>query len=131
MLNKCVNPSCSSPFRYLRNGRLFRLEGDPLFRNSKANRLEYFWLCDHCSPSMSLRIAKEGKVLPIVLPVSSSVDLDRKGITQVDPTRWIAGSDRVSSTTARNSEKDSQVEATISGRSCSGQSREQRALPHP
>lgn len=84
MLNKCVNPSCSSPFRYLHNGRLFRLEGDPLFRTSKANTLEYFWLCDHCSPRMSLRIAKEGKVLPVVLPVSGSVDLDRKGITQVD-----------------------------------------------
>lgn len=55
MLGRCSNPSCSAPFRYLRDGKLFRLETDPKARTSKPSKLEYFWLCDHCSPSMSLR----------------------------------------------------------------------------
>jgi len=45
MLVKCTNPSCSASFRYLRDGRLFRLEREPTLRSSKTNRVEYFWLC--------------------------------------------------------------------------------------
>jgi hypothetical protein len=83
MLGKCSNPSCSAPFRYLRNGKLFRLEPDPRVRTSKPNKLEYFWLCDHCSPRMSLRISNGGCVSP-VLPASGHVDFDGKGITLID-----------------------------------------------
>lgn len=84
MLGKCSNPTCSAPFRYLRDGRLFRLEPDPIARTSKPNRLEYFWLCDSCSPRMSLRISEAGKVLPVMLPASDCGDFDGKGITLVD-----------------------------------------------
>lgn len=84
MLGKCRNPSCSVPFRYLRDGRLFRLEADPRVRTSKSNKLEFFWLCDLCSPSMSLRISDGGKVLPVTLPGSDQDDFDGKGITLVD-----------------------------------------------
>jgi hypothetical protein len=61
MLAKCVNPMCSTPFRYLESGRLFRLESDPLgpVRNRAA---EYFWLCRNCSGEMTLRIADVGGV---------------------------------------------------------------------
>jgi hypothetical protein len=83
MLGKCSNPSCSAPFRYLRNGKLFRLEADPRVRTSKPNKLEYFWLCDHCSPRMSLRISNGGSVLP-VSPASGHGDFDGKGITLID-----------------------------------------------
>jgi hypothetical protein len=84
MLGKCANPSCSTPFRYLRDGRLFRLEADPRFRNAKPNKLEFFWLCDGCSPRMSLRISEGGNVLPIQLRGSGRSDFDGKGITLVD-----------------------------------------------
>jgi hypothetical protein len=84
MLGKCTNPSCSAPFRYLRDGRLFRLEADPGFRTSKPKKLEYFWLCDGCSPRMSLRISDGGNVLPVMLPGSVQGDFDGKGITLID-----------------------------------------------
>lgn len=84
MLDKCSNPSCSALFRYLRDGRLFRLEADPIARTSKPNKQEYFWLCDGCSPRMSLRIGEAGKVLPVMLPASDCGDFDGKGITLVD-----------------------------------------------
>src|ERR1700745_1495283 len=84
MLGKCANPSCSAPFRYLRDGRLFRLEADPRFRTSKPNKLEFFWLCDRCSPRMGLRISEGGKVLPVTLSGSDQSDFAGKGLTLVD-----------------------------------------------
>jgi hypothetical protein len=78
MLGKCSNPSCSASFRYLGDGRLFRLEADPRSRTSKAGAVEYFWLCDRCASRMSLRIGNEGKISPVVLPAADD-DLRRTG----------------------------------------------------
>jgi hypothetical protein len=80
MLGKCSNPSCSAPFRYLRDGKLFRLEADPRLRTSKPNKLEYFWLCDRCSLRMTLRIGDAGGALPVSLPGSDQRDFDGNGI---------------------------------------------------
>ena len=44
MLSKCANPSCSTPFRYLREGQLFRFQSD-----RSNTRTEFFWLCSGCS----------------------------------------------------------------------------------
>jgi hypothetical protein len=55
MLAKCANPSCSTPFRYLEAGKLFRLEDDPR-EALGAHKPEYFWLCSNCSESMTLRL---------------------------------------------------------------------------
>ncbi len=68
MLAKCSNPSCSTPFLHLKGGRLFRLESDPAFRSSEPDRLEYFWLCPHCSPAMTLRLSEDGTVVTVPLP---------------------------------------------------------------
>jgi len=84
MLGKCSNPSCSAPFRYLRDGKLFRLESDPRLRTSKTNTLEYFWLCDRCSTGMSLRIGDAGEVRPVTFPRSVGRDFDGNGIALVD-----------------------------------------------
>ncbi len=54
------NPSCSVSF--LEDGRLFRLESDPAFR-SKSNRVEYFWLCHHCSSTMALHLREDGTLV--------------------------------------------------------------------
>ena len=60
MLNKCANPVCTEEFRSLRQGRLFVAEV-PLAQSAnqttarvkrKPERLEYFWLCDHCCKTM-------------------------------------------------------------------------------
>jgi hypothetical protein len=61
MLTKCANPSCSTPFRYLEAGKLFRLEADPVISGEKK-RPEYFWLCRACSATMSMRLDEIGEV---------------------------------------------------------------------
>jgi len=68
MLVKCTNPSCAALFRYLKDGRLFRLESDPTLWSSKSNRVEYFWLCHRCSSEMTLRLREDGTVVTVLLP---------------------------------------------------------------
>ncbi len=62
MLHKCANPTCTSPFRSLREGKLFLAETlppdiDTPFDGSrrKVSRREHFWLCDTCSVHFTLR----------------------------------------------------------------------------
>lgn len=59
MLAKCANPSCSTPFVYLRDGKIFL--GKPRADSSgsgpvatEASRPEYFWLCGPCSEDFTL-----------------------------------------------------------------------------
>lgn len=56
MLAKCVNASCSVPFRYLEEGRLFRLESELPVGPRNREKSEYFWLCAACSRTMTLRL---------------------------------------------------------------------------
>jgi hypothetical protein len=67
MLAKCTNPSCSVEFRYLHEGKLFRLEVQPLLNSCRARTVEYFWLCSPCSEEMTLRLAQNGQVMAIPL----------------------------------------------------------------
>lgn len=60
MLHKCANPSCTVPFRSLREGKLFLAETFPADLNATADRRklrrrEHFWLCDACSAHYTLR----------------------------------------------------------------------------
>ncbi|MGA2335825.1 MAG: hypothetical protein WA383_02395 [Terriglobales bacterium] len=62
MLHKCANPTCTIPFRSLREGKLFLAETCPTDLNSvfngtrrKLRRREHFWLCDTCSAHFTLR----------------------------------------------------------------------------
>ena len=64
MVAKCANPACGRAFRYLREGRLFRLERDPAFDSEFNHSVEYFWLCEACSESMSLRLDTRGRIFP-------------------------------------------------------------------
>jgi hypothetical protein len=68
MLGKCTNPSCSASFRSLKEGRLFRLENDPILRSCNVTTTEYFWLCHRCSSTMTLRVSEDGSVIPALLP---------------------------------------------------------------
>ena len=84
LLDKCSNPSCHESFRYLQQGRLFRLESGPDSHYPK--RQEYFWLCRHCAGQMTLRLDEGGRIKTLHVPdrmqtTDSSVDfvsLDRK-----------------------------------------------------
>jgi hypothetical protein len=61
MMSKCANPSCSSVFRYLRDGKLFQVPagasskgaGNPGFPKTPA-RDEFFWLCGDCSRDLTI-----------------------------------------------------------------------------
>jgi hypothetical protein len=68
MIDQYSCPSCSAPFRYLRDGGLFRLENDPASGSSKSNRVEYFWLCPACSLTMTLRLRADRTVTAVRLP---------------------------------------------------------------
>ncbi len=64
MLSKCANPSCSAPFRYLHEGKMFQLDmevmrgpevrhqGRKLVSKQKWSRkIEHYWLCNACASS--------------------------------------------------------------------------------
>lgn len=46
MLSKCLNSSCTTPFRYLHDGRIYLLEIPGT--GGSGFRREYFWLCAAC-----------------------------------------------------------------------------------
>ncbi len=79
MLAKCANPSCNTPFLYLREGRLYQMEvgealpGAPQSRPAEdrkpTRRLEFFWLCGRCSRRMSLAF-QPGRGI-VVIPASA------------------------------------------------------------
>ncbi len=68
MVAKCSNPVCSARFRRLKEGKLFRLETDPILTPTTVKVKEYFWLCRGCSSTMTLHLGEDGKVSPVLLP---------------------------------------------------------------
>jgi hypothetical protein len=74
MLQKCANPSCTAPFRSLREGKLFLAETLPQDPSQpfngerrKVRRREHFWLCDACSTHFTLRFDAEQGMLTVPL----------------------------------------------------------------
>jgi hypothetical protein len=74
MITKCANPVCSTPFHYMRDGKIFRMEFNPepqLVRSDAAGdprpirRVEHFWLCGSCAATMTLIVNQDGKVSPV------------------------------------------------------------------
>ncbi len=74
MLQKCANPSCTVPFRSLREGKLFLAETLPQQLSQpfdgerrKVYRREHFWLCDACAALFKLRFDAERGMLTVPL----------------------------------------------------------------
>ncbi len=71
MVSKCANPSCSVPFRYLREGRIFHVAHRPGSSqntgNKRASPHERFWLCDECSRHLTI-ISHAAGILVVPLP---------------------------------------------------------------
>ena len=75
MISKCANPECSAPFRYIRDGKLFRVDLDQLESASIAqgdsdkrwHRMEHFWLCGRCAATMTLVAEKRRGVMAVPL----------------------------------------------------------------
>jgi len=62
VLDKCSNPACLASFRYLNDGRLFRIESDPSSASTCLKKSEYFWLCRKCALAVTLRLAEDATV---------------------------------------------------------------------
>lgn len=84
MVSKCLNPRCSATFRYMWQGRLFRIDFSEASRKnalaggkmvisarSKANSIEHFWLCANCADTMTVELGDDGVVRPIPIGVSA------------------------------------------------------------
>jgi len=63
MLSRCLNPACGTPFRYLREGRIFHVESTvTLPGNPEPERLlEHYWLCERCSRLLKV-VVENGSV---------------------------------------------------------------------
>ena len=73
MLQKCANPTCTVPFRSLREGKLFVAEtcidGDETPGNGRRppRRREHFWLCQACSCHFTLQFDRDQGMLTVPL----------------------------------------------------------------
>ncbi len=72
MLSKCANPGCPAPFRYLHQGKLFRLDtgsehpaGQPSEKG--VRHLEFFWLCEECAARVTLNYKKGVGITTVLL----------------------------------------------------------------
>ena len=78
MLSKCANPACSTPFRRLREGKLFVVETEnradgkiEIMASRRARplrRVEHFWLCDGCSRFITLAFDRDRGMITVPLP---------------------------------------------------------------
>ena len=68
MLSKCANPACSTPFRYLRDGKVFEIDSTHERNTRSARRVEFFWLCGECSLQLTVIDDHEKGVITVPLP---------------------------------------------------------------
>jgi hypothetical protein len=82
MLSKCLNPHCSAKFRYLGQGRLFRVDFTEAGRKTasngqstggKAPPIEHFWLCESCAATMTLELGGDGAVRAVPFELSAKM----------------------------------------------------------
>ncbi|MGH9578048.1 MAG: hypothetical protein ACRD3R_11480, partial [Terriglobales bacterium] len=80
MISKCANPYCGTPFRYLREGKLFQLYTGPEAQSStgpdqKSDRhMECFWLCGRCAATLRLEFEKKEGVVTVRMVSRASGD---------------------------------------------------------
>ncbi len=73
MLSKCANAACSTPFRYLRDGKLFEVESNRPIQTSAGiakpvRRIEFFWLCGQCSAELTVINDDKKGVITVPIP---------------------------------------------------------------
>jgi hypothetical protein len=72
MLAKCANPSCSRSFRYLHEGKLYRMEMCEPNEQGSSRHSEWFWLCAECATKVILTKVG-GEVVAVSLPRESEL----------------------------------------------------------
>ena len=80
MVGRCANAECGVPFRYFREGKLFRFDlnvaSTPVriqLDGAASRRIEDFWLCDSCALKMTL-VSEDGvgvRAQPLPHPIAS------------------------------------------------------------
>jgi hypothetical protein len=86
MLSKCLNPRCFATFRYLGQGRLFRVDFAeetrkkahtggtvPASTAGKSSPIEYFWLCESCAATMTFELRTDGHVHAVPLQIAAKM----------------------------------------------------------
>jgi hypothetical protein len=58
LLSKCAHPTCFAQFRYLHEGRVFKLRVPAFVRHIGSHRIEHFWLCERCARSLTIVFEK-------------------------------------------------------------------------
>jgi len=66
VLSKCAHPACFNQFRYLRQGKVFKVRMPAAADGSKEHRIEYFWLCDGCAQAFKV-VLRDGAVMTVPL----------------------------------------------------------------
>ena len=72
MLSKCAHPACFAQFRYLHEGRIFKVRMPGNGPIEKAYRVEHFWLCNGCAKAYKLVLENGGvSTRPIFLQLTA------------------------------------------------------------
>jgi hypothetical protein len=83
MVKNCANPLCSAPFRRLGRGKIFAFESRSraVLRDAAAAIASeeigslYYWLCENCSLTKTLRLEAEGSITIQELPEPTAVTI--------------------------------------------------------
>jgi hypothetical protein len=95
MIATCANPACNIPFHYFRSGQISMVEAndnhvDPRSRTDHPKRrIEYFWLCGECAPTMHLMRTTDGAAIICQVPRPSDPAVDRRIAFAREVTPWI------------------------------------------
>jgi len=73
MITKCANELCGEPFLFFRGGKLFIVDvrsgpqpGGPGTADQASQKLEHFWLCEHCAATMTV-VVGQGSTPRVIL----------------------------------------------------------------
>ncbi len=75
-VSKCANPTCSKPFHFLHEGKLFRLMSGyrSQHRQAAEHHVEYLWLCAECALKYSLSFDLEKGVVLTPIEAASAAE---------------------------------------------------------
>jgi hypothetical protein len=113
MIATCANPACNIPFHYFRSGQIFMIEANDVDPRSRTDpprrRIEYFWLCGQCAPTMHLMRTADGAIIVCRDPRPSDPAAARRVAFAREVTPWI----RAPKVGASNLAKAQGVESSV------------------
>ena len=84
MRSRCLNPNCATPFRYLDEGRIFRIEQVHTWPGATEPQrsVESYWLCGTCSRRLKV-IVENGEILTSPMNAAFSHGWTARELTSV------------------------------------------------